>query len=267
MILNPLTPQCGKVYLIGAGPGDPELLTFKAAKAIASATVLMVDDLVNPAILKHAQPKARTIYVGKRGGCASTPQSSIELIMVKEALVGEIVARIKGGDPYIFGRGGEELATLRGAGIECEVINGITSGLAAATQINVPLTHRSYTQGVIFVTGHGQATSDSNDSNLTAASVNWQALAASRMTLVIYMGITHAHYIQQQLLMGGLSANTPTAVVQNASIINQSTHCFMTLGTLSATIVQQQLKSPSIIIIGTVVNCGINDVLINSMNQ
>jgi uroporphyrin-III C-methyltransferase len=264
MILNPLTPQCGKVYLIGAGPGDPELLTFKAAKAIERATVLMVDDLVNLAILKHAQPEARTIYVGKRGGCASTPQSSIELIMVKEAYAGEIVARIKGGDPYIFGRGGEELATLRGAGIECEVINGITSGLAAATQINVPLTHRSYTQGVIFVTGHGQATSDSN---LTAASVNWQALAVSRMTLVIYMGITHAHYIQQQLLMGGLSANTPTAVVQNASIINQSTHCFMTLGTLSATIVQQQLRSPSIIIIGTVVNCGINDALINSISQ
>jgi uroporphyrin-III C-methyltransferase len=261
MILNPLTPQCGKVYLIGAGPGDPELLTFKAAKAIACATVLMVDDLVNPAILKHAQPEARTIYVGKRGGCASTPQSSIESMMVQEALAGEMVARIKGGDPYIFGRGGEELATLRAAGIECEVINGITSGLAAATQINVPLTHRNYTQGVIFVTGHGQATSDSNP----AISVNWQTLAVSRMTIVIYMGITHAAYIQQQLLNGGLPADTPAVVVQNASRINQSSHCFMTLGTLSETIVQQQLKSPSIIIIGTVVNCGINGELIKSI--
>ncbi|MEY3996746.1 MAG: uroporphyrinogen-III C-methyltransferase [Pseudomonadota bacterium] len=257
MILNPLTPQCGKVYLIGAGPGDPELLTFKAAKAIARATVLMVDDLVNPAILKHAQPEVRTLYVGKRGGCASTPQSSIESMMLQEALAGEIVARIKGGDPYIFGRGGEELATLRAAGIECEVINGITSGLAAATQMNVPLTHRSYTQGVIFVTGHGQATSDSNSST---ASVNWQALAASRMTLVIYMGMIHAAYIQQQLLNGGLPADTPAVVVQNASGgsgAGLSKQCFMTLGNLSDTIVQNGLKSPSIMIIGDVVHCGL----------
>jgi uroporphyrin-III C-methyltransferase len=259
MILTPLNTQCGKVFLIGAGPGDPDLLTFKAAKAIASASVLMVDDLVNPAILTHASPTVRTIYVGKRGGCISTPQAKIEQMMVQEALAGEVVARIKGGDPYIFGRGGEELAMVRAAGIECEVINGITSALAAATEVNVPLTHRNYTQGVIFVTGHGQSVSQAKPST---GQVNWQALAASRMTLVIYMGMTHAAYIQQQLLNGGLSADTPAVVVQNASGgsgAGVSKQCFMTLGSLSDTIIQQGLKSPSIMIIGEVVNCGLVD--------
>jgi uroporphyrin-III C-methyltransferase len=164
------------------------------------------------------------------------------------------VARIKGGDPYIFGRGGEELATLRAAGIHCEVINGITSGLAAATQVGVPLTHRAHTSGVIFVTGHSQTTQD------TQSGVNWQALAASQMTLVIYMGMTHAAYIQAQLLAGGLSADTPAVVVQNAtggSGDGASQHQFMTLGTLADSIAQSGLKSPSIMVIGAVVACGL----------
>jgi uroporphyrin-III C-methyltransferase len=241
----------GKVYLIGAGPGDPDLLTIKAAKAIASATVLMVDDLVNPAVLEHAAPNTRTIYVGKRGGCVSTPQALIEKLMVREAKAGHIVARIKGGDPYIFGRGGEELATLRNAGVACEVINGITSGLAAASQVGVPLTHRSHTQGVIFVTGHSKTDVDP---------VNWAALAASGMTLVIYMGITHAAHIQGRLLAGGLNASTPAVVVQNASGGSagaDSSHRFMTLDTLAATIAREGLKSPSIMVIGDVVACGL----------
>jgi uroporphyrin-III C-methyltransferase len=241
----------GKVYLIGAGPGDPDLLTIKAAKAIASATVLMVDDLVNPAVLNHAAPNTRTIYVGKRGGCVSTSQVLIEELMIREAQAGQIVARIKGGDPYIFGRGGEEFASLQAAGVVCEVINGITSGLAAATEVAVPLTHRTYTQGVIFVTGHSQTAHDS---------VNWQALAASGMTLVIYMGITRAAHIQAQLLAGGLSATTPVVVIQNASggsTGEVSQHCFMTLETLAATIANEGLKSPSIMIIGRVVECGL----------
>jgi uroporphyrin-III C-methyltransferase len=271
-----VTAVVGKVYLIGAGPGDADLLTFKAAKAITSATVLMVDDLVNPAVLEHAAPNTRIIYVGKRGGCASTPQALIEQLILQEALAGQIVARIKGGDPYIFGRGGEELAALRAAGVSCEVINGITSGLAAATQVGVPLTHRSHTQGVIFVTGHGQIVDLNKDdvnqgegvkehalkdeTARTTPAVNWQALAASRMTLVIYMGMTHAAHIQAQLLAGGLPTDTPAVVVQNAtggSGAGQSRHCFMTLGTLADTIVQQGLKSPSIMVIGSVVSCGL----------
>lgn len=245
----------GKVYLIGAGPGDPDLLTIKAAKAIASATVLMVDDLVNPAVLEHAAPNTRTIYVGKRGGCVSTPQALIEKLMVREAKAGHIVARIKGGDPYMFGRGGEELATLQTAGVVCEVINGITSGLAAASQVAVPLTHRDHTQGVIFVTGHSKTEQDP---------VNWSALAASGMTLVIYMGMTHAAHIQASLITSGLSAHTPAVVVQNATGGSKglgdaaSNHSFMTLGTLATTIARKGLKSPSIIVIGDVVQCGID---------
>jgi uroporphyrin-III C-methyltransferase len=253
----------GKVYLIGAGPGDPDLLTIKAAKAIASATVLMVDDLVNPAVLAHAAPNTRTIYVGKRGGCVSTPQALIEKLMVREAKAGHIVARIKGGDPYMFGRGGEELATLQAAGVVCEVINGITSGLAAASQVAVPLTHRDHTQGVIFVTGHSKTEQDP---------VNWAALAASGMTLVIYMGMTHAAHIQASLIAGGLSAATPAVVVQNATGGSKGTgdfdsqHSFMTLGTLAATIARTGLKSPSIMVIGDVVQCGI-DALQGSENS
>jgi uroporphyrin-III C-methyltransferase len=245
----------GKVFLIGAGPGDPDLLTIKAAKAIASATVLMVDDLVNPAVLEHAAPNTRTIYVGKRGGCVSTPQALIEKLMVREAKAGHIVARIKGGDPYMFGRGGEELATLQAAGVVCEVINGITSGLAAATQVAVPLTHRDHTQGVIFVTGHSKLDNDP---------VNWAALAASGMTLVIYMGMTHAAHIQASLIAGGLPAHTPAVVVQNATGGSKgfsdvdSNHRFMTLGTLANTITRAGLKSPSIMVIGQVVQCGID---------
>ena len=237
----------GKVYLIGAGAGDPELLTIKAARAIASATVLMVDDLVNPAVLEHANASARIIYVGKRGGCASTPQAMIERLMLREARAGHIVARIKGGDPYVFGRAGEELATLLAAGIDTQVINGITSGLVAATQLDVPLTHRAHTQGVIFVTGHSQSETDP---------VNWAALAASRMTLVIYMGMAHAAHIQAQLLAGGLSPSTPAAVVQNAGA-EHSQHAFMRLGNMAQTITEQGLKSPSIMVIGEVVACGI----------
>ena len=146
----------GKVTLVGAGPGDPELLTLKALKAIQAATVLLVDDLVSPEVVAHAPPHARIIRVGKRGGCKSTPQAFIEKLMVMAAREGENVVRLKGGDPFIFGRGGEEVEHLRAAGVHVEVVNGITSGLAAVTSLGVPLTHREHAQGVIFLTGHAQ---------------------------------------------------------------------------------------------------------------
>ena len=144
----------GHVTLVGAGPGDPELLTLKALKAIQQATVLLVDDLVNDAIVAHANPTARVVHVGKRGGCKSTPQSFIERLMITAAQEGETVVRLKGGDPFIFGRGGEEVEHLEAAGIRVSVINGITAGLAAVTSLNVPLTHREHAHGVVFVTGH-----------------------------------------------------------------------------------------------------------------
>src|SRR5574343_1906654 len=153
MTKRPHTPT---VTLVGAGPGDPELLTLKAVKAIQEATVLLVDDLVNEAVLEHAQPDARVVYVGKRGGCKSTPQACIEKLMVMAVNEGENVVRLKGGDPFIFGRGGEEVEHLREAGIEVQVLNGITSGLAGLTSLGAPLTHRDHAHGVVFVTGHAK---------------------------------------------------------------------------------------------------------------
>jgi uroporphyrin-III C-methyltransferase len=239
-------PMGGKCTLVGAGPGDPDLLTVKAVKAIAAATVLLVDDLVAPAIVALAAPGARVVHVGKRGGCKSTPQAFIEKLMVMAAREGENVVRLKGGDPFIFGRGGEEVEHLREAGIAVEVVNGITSGLAAVTSLGVPLTHREHAQGVVFVTGHAQPGTGGTD---------WRALAATvrdaRLTLVIYMGVSGAARIQQQLLTG-LPASTPVAVVQRASLPDQR-HAVTTLGELEATIAREQLASPSIIVVGDVV--------------
>jgi uroporphyrin-III C-methyltransferase len=235
----------GKVTLVGAGPGDPELLTLKAVKAIQSATVVLVDDLVSPGIVAMAAPGARIVHVGKRGGCKSTPQAFIERLMVMAAREGETVVRLKGGDPFIFGRGGEEVEHLRAAGIAVDVVNGITSGLAAVTSLGVPLTHRDHAQGVVFVTGHAQRGGEAPD---------WRALAQAahqaRLTLVIYMGVSGATGIQEQLLTA-LPPDTPVAIVQHASLPSQR-HALATLGTLAATISDEGLSSPSVIVVGDV---------------
>ena len=237
----------GKVTLVGAGPGDPELLTLKALKAIQAATVLLVDDLVSPEVVAHAQSGARIVYVGKRGGCKSTPQAFIEKLMLMAAREGENVVRLKGGDPFIFGRGGEEVEHLRAAGVPVTVINGITSGLAAATSLGVPLTHRDHAQGVIFMTGHARKDAEAPD---------WRALAAmardARLTLVIYMGVSSASRIEQDLL-SGLPPATPVAIVQHASLPEQR-QAVTTLGELAATIEREQLGSPSVIVVGDVVS-------------
>jgi uroporphyrin-III C-methyltransferase len=237
----------GKVTLVGAGPGDPELLTLKALKAIQAATVLLVDDLVNPEIVAFASPGARVFHVGKRGGCKSTPQAFIEKLMVMAAREGEDVVRLKGGDPFIFGRGGEEVEHLQAAGIDVQVVNGITSGLAAVTSLGVPLTHREHAHGVVFVTGHAHPGSPGTD---------WRALAATardaKLTLVIYMGVSGAARIQEELLTG-LPASTPVAVVQRASLPDQR-QAVTTLGELNATIAREELASPSVIVVGDVIS-------------
>jgi len=238
--------NAGKVTLVGAGPGDPELLTLKAVKAIRAATVLLVDDLVSQEIVAFAEPAARVVYVGKRGGCKSTPQAFIEKLMVMAAKEGENVVRLKGGDPFIFGRGGEEVEHLREAGIEVQVVNGITSGLAAVTSLGVPLTHREHAHGVVFVTGHAHPGSQGAD---------WRALAAAardaKLTLVVYMGVSGAARIQEELLTA-LPASTPVAIVQRASLPDQR-HAVTTLGQLDATIAREQLASPSVIVVGDVI--------------
>jgi uroporphyrin-III C-methyltransferase len=234
----------GRVLLVGAGPGDPELLTLKAAKAIASADVVLVDDLVNPEIVKLAPATARIVWVGKRGGCKSTPQAFIEKLMVMAAIEGQTVVRLKGGDPFIFGRGGEEVQALQAAGIEVQVINGITSGLAAVSSLNTPLTHRDHAHGVIFVTGHAKPGDGINFAELA------HTAHKARLTLVIYMGVSGATHIQSELLQG-LPSHTPVAIIQNASLPEQR-HAITTLAALCETIEREQLASPSVIVVGDV---------------
>jgi uroporphyrin-III C-methyltransferase len=241
---NLSSPQ-GSVTLVGAGPGDPDLLTLKAVKAIAAATVVLVDDLVNVAVLQHAQPSARIVHVGKRGGCKSTPQAFIEKLMVMAAREGETVVRLKGGDPFIFGRGGEEIEALNAAGIEVQVINGITAGLAALTSLNVPLTHRDHAHGVVFITGHAKPGDAGTDWPLLAATA-----AQAKLTLVIYMGVSGSQQIQDKLLQG-LPGDTPAAVIQHASLPQQR-HVVTTLQDLRNTIETQQMQSPSVIVVGNV---------------
>jgi uroporphyrin-III C-methyltransferase len=235
----------GHCTLVGAGPGDPDLLTLKALKAIQQATVVLVDDLVGPDIAALAPTTARVVYVGKRGGCQSTPQAFIHKLMVQAARDGERVVRLKGGDPFVFGRGGEEVEALRAEGVAVSVVNGITAGLAAVTSLGVPLTHREHAHGVVFVTGHAKPGSTGTD---------WRALAATchsaRLTLVVYMGVSGAAHIQAELL-SGLPAHTPVAVVQHASLPQQR-HAVCTLGNLADTLQAEQLGSPSVIVVGDV---------------
>ena len=236
--------RVGRVALVGAGPGDPELLTLKAVRAIGCATVLLVDDLVSDGVLAHANPKARIVHVGKRGGCKSTPQAFIDKLMAAEARNGERVVRLKGGDPFVFGRGGEEAERLRAQGIEVEVVNGITAGLAVVTSLGVPLTHREHAHGVIFVTGHARADGEA---------LHWPTLAAAAaqgLTLVIYMGVTAIDTLQRGLLHA-LSASTPAALVQHASLPQQRQH-LCTLGTLAAAVRDEHIGSPAIVIVGDV---------------
>ena len=248
--MNTSYPTLGSCTLVGAGPGDPELLTLKAVKAIQAATVLLVDDLVNPEVLSWARPEARIVHVGKRGGCKSTPQSFIEKLMITAVQEGEHVVRLKGGDPFIFGRGGEEVEHLREAGIDCRVVNGITAGLAAVTSLGVPLTHRDHAQGVVFVTGHAK-TGDSARHDPT----DWRALATTardaRLTLVIYMGVAGVEHIQQQLLDGGLPPHTPVAVVQQASLPGQR-QVASTLAHLATDLRSAGMGSPAVIVVGDV---------------
>jgi uroporphyrin-III C-methyltransferase len=242
---TPLPPGPGSCTLVGAGPGDPELLTIKALKAIQAATVLLVDDLVSEGIVGLASPSARIIHVGKRGGCKSTPQAFIEKLILMAVREGETVVRLKGGDPFVFGRGGEEVEHLQAAGVPVNVVNGITAGLAAVTSLGVPLTHREYAHGVVFITGHPKPGDTGTD---------WKALAATahsaRLTLVIYMGVSGARRIQDELLCG-LPGQTPVAVIQNASLVTQR-QAVCTLNMLHRTIEREKLQSPSVIVVGDV---------------
>jgi uroporphyrin-III C-methyltransferase len=238
----------GTVFLIGAGPGDPELLTLKAVKAIRRCDVLLVDDLVDRAVLEHAKPNARVINVGKRGGCKSTPQQFIERMMIRFARAGATVGRIKGGDPFVFGRGGEEMLALRDAGINVTVVPGVTAGCAAPGALHIPVTHRDFSRGVTFITGHTK----------TDAALNYSALAHSGTTLVIYMGITNLGEIAEGLIVAGMSRNTPACAIRNGTWQDQIS-VIATLETLALDVAQAKLTSPAIIVIGEVVSLAKRD--------
>jgi uroporphyrin-III C-methyltransferase len=242
-----MTP--GTVTLVGAGPGDPDLLTVKAVKALRRATVALVDDLAGEGVLRYLRKGARVIHVGKRGGCASTPQEFIHRLMIAEAHRGEAVVRIKGGDPFVFGRGGEEVDALHAAGIEVVVISGLTAGIAGPAAAGIPVTDRRCASGVALVTGHTKE---------GGAGPDWRALAQSGLTLVVYMGITQVAHLQRQLLAAGLAPHTPAAVVAAAHTPEQR-HARCTLGTLEATIEREGLASPAVLVIGEVAALGAVD--------
>jgi uroporphyrin-III C-methyltransferase len=240
---RPPAPRAGRVFLVGAGPGDPELMTLKAVRVLQSADVVLHDALVNPEILRWAPPGARIVAVGKRGGCRSTPQKFILRLLVAEARKGHVVVRLKGGDPFVFGRGGEERQYLHAAGIEVAVVNGITAGIAGPTGLGVPLTDRGHAQGVIFVTGHGK----------DGGEPSWVSLARTGLTLLIYMGVARAPAIRAGLLDGGMPADMPVAVVQNATLPSARA-IRSSLGDFPEAIAAAGLGSPAIIVIGRVVD-------------
>ena len=240
--LRPLNNTPGKVWLVGAGPGDAELLTVKALRIITSADIIFYDYLVSDDIRALFPATTPSIYVGKAKNQHSIAQTDLNKLLVNHAQLGLNVCRIKGGDPFVFGRGGEELLELRSAGIEAEVIPGITSASGCSTYADIPLTHRGLSQGCTFVTGHAEKSLD----------VNWNALAQLNHTLVFYMGLTRADEIASKLLAGGLAADTPVAIIENGCRKNQR-DVITQLDDFPAAVLRENVQSPALIIVGKVV--------------
>lgn len=233
----------GKVWLVGAGPGDVELLTLKAWRIIKSADAVLYDALVSQDILDLIPKDAEKIAVGKRAGKHSAAQDEINQLLVTKAYTRKNVVRLKGGDPFIFGRGGEELQTLAEAGVEFEVVSGITAASGTSAYAGIPLTHRDYAQGVTFITGHCQ---------LESRPMDWQGYANPNNTLVVYMGILNAGIIRQGLINAGRSPETPVAIVSKAT--TQSQQRFIgQLDSLEQLAADPQLQMPALMIIGEVV--------------
>lgn len=234
------------VYLVGAGPGDPELITVKGRRCIAAADVLIYDYLAAPALLAYARPDCERIYVGKKGGDHTLSQEGINDLIVEKARHGKIVTRLKGGDPFIFGRGGEEAEVLVAAGIDFEIVPGVTSAIAAPAYAGIPLTHRQFTSTVAFVTGHEDPQKDSS-------SIDWPALARGIGTLVFFMGVKNLPHIVAKLREHGRAGATPVALVRWGTTTRQQT-VTGTLDDIEEVVRRAGLKAPSIIVVGEVVN-------------
>ncbi|GLQ45003.1 siroheme synthase [Dyella lipolytica] len=232
----------GSVVLVGAGPGDPGLLTLRALRALNEADVILHDELISPQVLDLARRDAVQIAVGKRGGGIHTAQDTIHLLLLEHAQAGRCVVRLKGGDPFVFGRGGEELEYLRAHGIAYEVVPGITAALACAAYSGVPLTHRDHAQSVRLVTAHCQHSFNTLD---------WAELARERQTLAVYMGVSKLDELTRQLLAHGRAADTPFALIENGSLPSQRT-LTGTLGDLPALAAQHAIRAPALLILGEV---------------
>lgn len=237
---NP-TPEPGKVWLVGAGPGDPDLLTLRAARLIMRARLIVHDGLVDPAILALARPEARLVSVAKRRSRHTMPQEEINALLVREALTGKEVVRLKGGDPFIFGRGGEEAEACQAAGVAVEVVPGISAAIGAAAAAQMPLTHRRSASVVSFVAGQCKGLSEQN----------WAGLAGKGRTLVIYMGLATAEAIADKLIEDGLAPDMPVAVVENATR-PQMRVLRASLAGLPDLVARAKVKSPAVIVIGEV---------------
>lgn len=240
---EPSEQQWGEVSLVGAGPGDPELLTFKALRLLQQADVVLYDRLVNERILDFARRDAKLLFVGKKRSQHSVPQQDINQMLVEYAKAGHSVCRLKGGDPFIFGRGGEEIAEIAQAGISFQVVPGVTAASGCAAYAGIPLTHRDYAQSVRFVTGHLK----DDTSNLC-----WPALVSAEQTVVFYMGLNAIPLIAQELIQHGAPKDRPAAVIEQGTT-DQQRIVISTLSTLVSDVQQSDIESPALIIIGDVV--------------
>jgi uroporphyrinogen III methyltransferase/synthase len=236
----------GKVYLVGAGPGDPGLLTARALELIATADVILYDRLVGPGALDGARPDAELLFVGKEGGGASVPQEQTEQLMLERALAGRSVLRLKGGDPFVFGRGGEEALRLRAAGIAYEIVPGVTAGVAAPAYAGIPVTHRGLATAVALVTGHTR-----EDGGGSESAIDWHGLAAFPGTLVFYMGVRQLPTIAASLIAAGRPASEPAAVIQDGTLATQRT-VLGTLETIAAVVEREGIRPPSVTVVGPV---------------
>ena len=236
----------GRVTLVGAGPGDPDLLTLKAVKALARAEVVVHDRLVSDAVLEHAPASARRIYVGKRKARHALPQRDIDALLVGLALSGLEVVRLKGGDPFVFGRGGEEMLACRAAGVPCEVVPGVSAALAAAAGAGAPLTHRGLAQAATLVTGHA---APDGQGGWRDPDLDWAALARPNHTVAVYMGLSTAARLAARLVEAGRSPSTPVLVVQDVSLPSER-RALTTLSGLPH--VAAGFDGPAVILIGEV---------------
>lgn len=236
----------GKVFIVGAGPGDPKLITLKAVEAIKSSDVVLYDRLVSKKIVAMIPKKSEKMYVGRDVGDDYKHQDATNDLMVKLAKKNKNVVRLKGGDPFIFGRGGEEAEFLRKHKVKYEIIPGITSGIGSAEYSGIPLTHRDYASSVVFVTGH-------EDAKKKEGVVDWKKLAKAVDTIVIMMGLSRLEIISKKLISGGLDKNTPVAVIQNGTT-DEHRMIKGTLSNISKKVHEAKIKPPTIIIVGKVVN-------------